>query len=262
MGDVVYRSVSQLKQYRECPHAYYLSRVVRAWQRPAAWLPQGTAVHTVAERVERSGRTMSLEDAQELFRAEYAAEVEKLTAHTPNFNVWFASGPYAGERDVERRWGIGQEQVARYLAYCLRAPDEKPWTTPDGTLAVELGFVITLDGVAIRGYIDNVYWCPRRRALIVRDVKTGRLPGDPFQLAVYGVAVTELYGEPVRHGDYWMAQSGKPTYPYDLSDWSRDRVAEEFGELDRSIRAEDWTPKPDPDTCGRCSVASACPFAA
>ncbi|MBM7771950.1 putative RecB family exonuclease [Actinokineospora baliensis] len=260
---VHYRSVSQYRQYfGECPHAYYLSRVVKAWQRPAAWLPQGTAVHAAIEAYERSGRLLTVDQAQDVFRESYAAEVNASTAHTPNLSFWSRSGPYDGERDIERRYGLGLEQVARYLSYCEGAgAEETPWVTPDGTLAVELGFVIELGGVWVRGYIDNVYKHPRRTSLTVRDAKTGRLPGDPFQLGVYALAIEEVYDHEARFGDYWMAQSGKATFPYDLKEWTKPRLTEMFGELDAAITAEDWTPRPDPASCGRCSVSSACPFA-
>src|SRR5262249_30789572 len=52
-------------------HSYYLARVKKAWQKPAAWLPQGSAVYEAAEAWERSGRTMSVEQAQDVFRESY-----------------------------------------------------------------------------------------------------------------------------------------------------------------------------------------------
>ena len=58
------RSVSQAQLYLDdlggCAYRYYLSRVIRVWDRPAAWLPQGTAVHGAAEWWERGGRKASL----------------------------------------------------------------------------------------------------------------------------------------------------------------------------------------------------------
>src|SRR3954469_19163368 len=98
MTDV--RSYSQLGAYDRCPYMYYLERVEKVWQRPAAWLPMGTAVHEAAERWELSGRTMSLEEAQQIFRDAYVRETNKYLDDTPNANHWFRSGPYKGPEDI------------------------------------------------------------------------------------------------------------------------------------------------------------------
>jgi putative RecB family exonuclease len=281
---VDYRSVSQVKQWDTCPYQYWLQRRERAWQRPAAWLPQGTAVHKAAEVWELSERTMSLEDAQDTFRDEYVSEVGRMCAETPNLEYWFASGPYGGQADLERRFSIGLQQVGRYLDY-YQGPgaDEVMWRTPEGTPAVELSFDIDLDGVRVRGYIDAVPMVkpiiekPKSRSKkdlaeyaealagakarpIPRDNKTGNMPGDDFQLGVYDVALEDQYGIKADEGDYWMGKSGKPTFPYDLSRWTRQAVTEKFKQVDAEIRAEKFDPKPDEKKCNFCPVATACEF--
>src|SRR5262245_56662136 len=116
---VTYRSISQVKQYLPemggCPYSYYLARRLRAWDRPAAWLPMGTAVHKGVEEYEKSGRTMDLEQAQLLYRQSYVDSVNKMLSTTPNLDFWFSSGPYLGEADIERRFSIGEGQVEKYL---------------------------------------------------------------------------------------------------------------------------------------------------
>lgn len=151
-----YRSVSQLNQYTRCPHSYYLARIAMAWQRPAAWLAQGSAVHAVLEARERSGREMSLEEAQELFKEEYAKEANEALAITPNTDWWSASGPYRGDEDLERRFHIGLEQIEKYFAWTDAHPEEEIWTAPDGTPAIELEFDIDLEGIPVRGFIDAI----------------------------------------------------------------------------------------------------------
>src|SRR5690606_11056717 len=112
-----------------------------------------------------------------------------------------------------------------------------------------------LDGVRMRGYIDLVLQD------LVRDVKTGALPGDTFQLAVYSVALEEQFGHKVSRGDYWMGKSGKPTMPYDLPNVSRQEIVYCVHAADEGIRAGEFDPKPSPDNCRRCTVATSCPFA-
>lgn len=255
----VHRSVSQYNQYEKCPLAYKLERIDKVWSRPAAWLPQGSAVHEAAEMWERSGRSMTLEEAQDVFRESYEREVSKYTENTPNFDYWFASGPYKGEADIERRYGIGLGQVEKYIDWYTAHPDEVIWVSPDGTPGIELGFDIDLDGVLVRGFIDAVI--EHEGKVIVRDNKTGNSPGDDFQLGVYSVALAETYDiEPPMEGDYWMGRSGKPTIPYKIGEWTRERVTEAFHELEENIQAERFDPKPEPSKCNFCSVALSCPL--
>jgi putative RecB family exonuclease len=257
------RSVSQLNQYTRCPQAYKLGRIDKVWARPAAWLPQGTAFHAAAELHEvwlSYGMPLSLEEAQDIYRWFYAEGINDLTTETPNFEWWFWSGPYGGERDVERRYHIGLEQVEKFMAW-RECPGQEIWVTPDGQPAIELAFKIELDGILVRGFIDAVVVVDGQ--LRVRDYKTGNTPGDDFQLGVYALAVEVLFGVRPLTGDYFMAgkkgKAAKTTAPYDLSHWSRETVTARFHEVEARIQAGDFEPDPEPSKCGFCDVSYHCP---
>lgn len=259
MGDP--RSVSQYNQYERCPHAYYLSRKEQAWRRPAAWLAQGVAFHEVAELWKKAGEEFTLEDAREAFQTAYAREINEACALTPNLEFWFASGPHRGEQDIARRWAIGLEQVEKFDRWIADHPDEVIWIAPDGTPGIELSFDIELDNVRVRGFIDAVLQM-EDGSLLVRDYKTGNSPGDDFQLATYKIAVEELADVEVTTGEYWMAKTGKPTKPFDLTKWTREEITRMFRELDENIEAERFDPKPERQKCRVCDVASSCDYAA
>lgn len=263
MTDLPLRSVSQLNQYVRCPQAYKLGRIDKVWSRPAAWLPQGTAFHAVAEEFERrmwAGKPMTLEEAKDMFSEQYSIGIETLTDLTPNFDWWFWSGPYNGERDVERRYEIGLEQVRKFYLWRI-SPGQEVWVTPDGKPAIELDFAIELDGIIVRGFIDAVVVVDGE--LRVRDYKTGNSPGDDFQLGVYSVAIEAMYGVKPPAGDYFMVgkKGANPRIsgPYDLSHWTRDVVAQRFAEVEERIQAGDFTPDPEPGKCGFCDVNYHCP---
>lgn len=268
----IYRSVSQYNQYVRCPQAYKLDRIDRVWKRPAAWLPQGLAVHEAIEAWEKSNRTMPLAEVQKIYSEAYDRYSNESCKETPNFAFWSRSGPYAGATDVRRRYGIGMEQVAKYLTWYEEHPEEKVWVAPDGKPAIELDFDVNLDGVWLRGFIDAVVELPGLAGdnddgspepeLRVRDAKTGKTPGDDFQLAVYAVVLQELYGIDILSGDYWMGQIGKPTKkPYPLDDWPREKVVEAFEWLNEQVAAERFDPLPEPDKCRFCDVSNSCEFA-
>src|SRR5690606_13146666 len=201
---------------------------------------------------------MTEEQALELYAEKFAEHTSSYTETTPNFDYWARSGPYAGEADLERRFLLGQEQVRRYIAWRTTHPEEQVWVTDDGTLGSELPFEVDLDGILVRGYIDLVLKGAGDEA-IVRDTKTGNMPGDIFQLATYGVAVGIQYGTMVSTGEYWMGKTGKPTFPYDLTEWTRERVTEEFHELEDNLQAGNFPADPEPSKCMFCDVNTSCP---
>lgn len=253
-------SHSQYAEYVACPYRFYLHRVLRAPERPASWLSQGLAVHESVEAYERSQRTLSLEDTHDVFRESYAKHTNRMAKEWPRFDTWFPSGPYKGAADVERRYTLGLDQVSRYVDYVQANPEETVWTTPDGEPAIELGCEVDLGNVRVRGYIDQVIQGPN--GPVVRDVKTGRQPGNHFQLAIYAVMIHLQYGTDISTGDYWMGVTGKPTFEYSLGEWTVDAVTAEFEWLDRQIQAERFEPTPDERTCRFCPVRAECSFSA
>ncbi|AXC33713.1 Cas4 exonuclease [Mycobacterium phage Mryolo] len=254
------RSVSQLSQFDKCPFSWKLARHERVWKRPAAWLQQGTGVHAVAEKYMLSklaGSPLTREECYEIFKAEYADGINEATEETPNLGWWFASGRYRGQEDIERRWDIGLQQVDKTLDWIDNHQSLEVWHTPDGTPGIELAIEFELDGIEIRGYIDAVLVLDGE--VLVVDWKTGLKPGDDFQLAVYALALKQLYGVEITRGVYFMAKTGRPTYPYDLTDWTREKISARFHEMERKLEAGDFTPKPGA-SCARCDVALSCEY--
>lgn len=261
------RSVSQLKEYMDelggCAHKYFLNRVVRAWDMPAAWFPQGLAVHEAAEFWERSNRSVERNDVLEKYRDSYRYHWKKLAETTPNLNYWFPSWKYVGWDDLTRRAFKGEEQINRYIDYYEKFPFEMPWITPDGQLAIELRFDMVLDKVKVIGYIDQVIeWFESSPThLRLRDIKTGKNPGDTLQLKVYDLAIEKKYGVEIREGDYFTLEKKKPSKMYDLTVMSELQVTELFGKMNEGVVAEEFEPSPSPEKCRMCPVRAACQFA-
>lgn len=261
------RSVSQLTQYQACPYRYYLVRVARYWQRPAAWTGMGTAVHSALEEWERSGRTIGLEGAQAVFRKTYAEEINAQLSKTPNMAVWSWSGPrYDGETDVERRWGVGLEHVERLIEFYStgQGANHVLWQPPiPYKPALEMHFVVDIGGVKVQGYIDRVDVLEEDNdALELRpvDYKSGSKPGELIQLRTYALVLEQEYGANVRDGAFLMSKDGKfKLHSLEEAD-SIDEVASQFVELDENIKAEKFDATPSPEVCGRCDVNFACPF--
>lgn len=249
------RSVSQVTQYEQCGYKYYLARVMKVWQRPAAWSPMGTAVHAAAEAWEESGRKISRRDVHIKFNEVYDAEINRSAQTTPNWECWSASGPYRGQEDTERRWKVGHEHVDRLLDV-YEARDDVVWTTSDGKLALELPFNCRIGSIQVRGFIDRVDVLSDG-SLDPIDYKTGAKAGEPFQLASYAFVLRQEYDAVVDDGAFFMSKTGKFVRP-GLAD--EDEVIGRFEAMDAGVKAERFDPNPSPDLCRMCDVNFACPF--
>lgn len=258
------RSPSQVGDMQRCPHMYWLKRIERVTQRPAAWLPQGTAVHSAAEAFEKSGRLLTPDQLEEVYTDSYDAESNKFCEAWPDIDSWSASGPYAAREDITRRHGIGLQMVDKYVEWTRKNPGYIPYVIgPDGERAIELDLHGEFWGVPVNGKVDIVYYNTELKALRVVDWKTGNKPGDSFQLGTYGDLIRQAYGEIITVGYYWMGKTGNLTRAsYDLTEWTYDALGEVYESVDNQINAGDFPADPEPDKCWSCSVNHACTFRA
>ncbi|MGK5496378.1 RecB family exonuclease [Streptomyces sp. URMC 125] len=250
------RSVSQVEQFEKCAYRFYLSRVERTTPRPAAWAIQGTAFHQAAEVYEESGRVLSADDVVQHFSDTYGKLINEALDREPDLTRWLSAGRPAGE-DIEKRYVIGQEQTARYVQW---AQENQPniWTTPSGKSALELYFKVELNGVQVRGYIDQLTVEPDD-SLRVRDLKTGSTKSR-FQLEVYKVAVEKTYDVPVNRGDWYLAKSGGLSRVVRLDKVRDEEVAKRFEVMDQAVKRGDFPASPSYE-CRFCDVSHACSFA-
>jgi putative RecB family exonuclease len=261
----VWRSWSQLNEYNECGYRYYLKRIAKdsngdqIWQRPAAWTVQGTAVHIAAEVWEKSDRILTDEEVTTIYTEAYWDQINERLEDTPNYSEWFASGPYRGFTDIDRRYKIGLDQIQSYLEFYRNdSPMDIPITI-NGSMAIEIPAEGLIGSVPVRGVIDGIM--ETDSGLRVRDIKTGKRLGDPMQLKIYQELIIQNFGIKIRFGDFWSGQTGVTTPVADLDALSLDDLTSEFQRLEEGINSERFDPKPSP-ACAMCDVQHACPFAA
>lgn len=247
------RSVSQVQQYEECGWRYKLARIDLVPQRPAAWFHHGSAFHAAAEAVERSGRTMSAEEAVQCFSDEYVNLTDKGLDKEPDTDRWLSATGTGGE-DIERRYALGQEQTRRYVEWALEAQPDI-WMTPSGKYALELPFTVEIGGVTVRGFIDQLV-AENDDTLRVRDLKTGSMKSR-FQLETYKVAVEKIYNAGVNKGDWYLAKKGGLSRVVKLDQVTDEEVGERYAAMDAAVKRGDYPARPG-FHCQFCDVSHAC----
>ncbi|MFF0481088.1 RecB family exonuclease [Streptomyces sp. NPDC004435] len=253
-----HRSVSQYQGFVRCGEAYRLEKIAKAPQNQAGWFIQGTAYHEAVERWEKSYRAYGPEVMADWFEEAWEREYAKAVAIEPDISRWLTGGMTKPETDLKRRRERGRDQVEAYFEYAIEAP-ERIWEPIEGQPAIELSFSLDLDGIEVKGFIDQVVEYPDGH-LRVRDLKTGtKLPDTAFQLAIYDHAVNAMFGEKPGFGDYFMAKNNAPTDPWNLQDYSLEKVTRWFRNMDKAVRLGLFLPNPG-DACRTCTVRRFCDF--
>lgn len=252
------RSVSQTEQYLDkCAWQYKLKRIDRVVARPAAWSHQGTAFHSAAEALERSERTMTEEEAVQLFSDQYSALVNKSMRQEPNLDWWMTANKKPAGEDIADRYALGQQQVRDYVKWSNINKPSFAVVEVKGEMKVglELGFNVELGGIKVRGFIDQLF--PDK----VRDLKTGSTK-SPFQLQTYKVAAEKQWGLKINKGDWYLGKTGKlsPVKGLDLSAVTEQEVAAKYVEMDQGVKAGNYPANPSTWNCNFCDVSHACTF--
>jgi putative RecB family exonuclease len=258
----LHRSASQLTSFSKCPRAFYLERIKKVSQLPAAWSIQGTAFHVAVEAWERSRRSLAAGDVQDVFYTAYDHGIEEATERQPDTRLWLRGGRRSTQTDIELRREAGIDQVLNYMEY-VRTEPLLPMELPNGQPATEVGFRTTVSGIVIVGYIDLVLENLLTGEVRVRDLKTGaKAPYTPIQLVLYRRGLRDTLHVDAPTGDFYMARETAPRL-VELDEFS-DELLEEWvvgmhvGE--RAMHEADaYPPNPSSDNCWSCAVRHHCP---
>lgn len=165
-------------------------------------------------------------------------------------------------------WAVeGETMLGRYV---IERINELPrgWRRLE---AVELGFLIDVEGVPFKGFIDQVWAVlqdegPMRAGdVLIDDLKSGRMAPSRQQLGRYAQALLRQWqaDKPISSriwGRFWDARKGAWSDPIDLlADYSEDALALDVLGTDSLKRSGAFLPR-ETTFCGGCSVKHACPI--
>ncbi|MFF4019974.1 RecB family exonuclease [Streptomyces sp. NPDC001843] len=253
-------SHSARETLERCAKQYFLTRVVKAPQRPALWLAGGSAVHEATENYDLLHFADMAEDFQaaDVWNAFFDAQLAEAREKEENENLWRKSATEPIE--VWRRMGL--QFVQAYVDWRERSPWEI-WTTPDGFPAIELDVSGKLPGcpVEIKAYLDRVFWDPVLKKLVIVDLKTGkRAPKNADQFGTYRALLKAKYDVDADMGVPFMNRRAALGKPYDLTEYTPELVGDVYGEAWSAIQdymAAGSFPA-DTSDCFLCDVKAAC----
>lgn len=262
-------SVSQIETLASCGMKYKLQRLDGEQEVPAWWNVGGTAFHATIEAWERGradGREWGSGATREYFSQALEDGAEAVeTSSGIRRRDWRA----ANKGTENGAWWAdkGAEMVNSYvLAHTFPNSVDMcgELLIKIGAPCLELPFSVTIAGVEIKGFIDQVRVLElpgEGSVILVRDLKAGKsTPGGSFQLGVYAQALRQQYGITLpMMGEYWMARKGEATVPVDLDKyWPPHAIAYQVTMAQRQRQAGIFAPSPS-TFCGACGVSEACP---
>lgn len=254
-------SYSALTDYVSCGEKFRLARIERVPQGPAVWFAGGTAVHEAVEAYEHClhngiDPTAAATTARTAFTEALVRELEA----EPEGAEWQVGGrktKQAPRGEDFAWWRVnGLDMVANYIRWRNASPLTL-WVTPEGSLAAEVGFNVTLPGdIPYVGKIDLIMQDPAGN-LVVIDVKTGQRVPVEDQLGTYAVAMEMTWGIRPSYGAYYMARQGSLSGLVGLDHFSIDRLGRWARDTRKGIEAGVFLPHRT-GLCNTCSVRDHC----
>ncbi len=206
-------SYSSVNTFDRCPKQFQLGRVMNAWETPAVYFALGTAVHESTEAIDR-GESADFVDI-------YYREISEGLLREPDINKWLCGGSDGPLAAAELALETGPRCIENWKGFTSEV-----FQVTD----IELDVTARLPGMWIptKGFIDRVGTHDDHGDMII-DIKAGKnKPKDKGkQLKNYASLLAASTGQVITKGAYYMAQEGKMSKVYDLSDSTPETLGSE-----------------------------------
>ena len=253
-------SYSKMSTYTDCPEQFRLV-VVEELSDSVGWYHAGgTAVHALTEAIDiHAFGGDPPKDFNHYFDAAIA-ETEELYPDRPKAE-WLTTGKGAATEN-ETWWRNAGPGLAAVWTRWLNSSPYVIWVTPEGEPAIELETNSMFGSVPSKGIIDRILVRQDMdiqdpaTPLGVVDLKTGKPPKGPTQLATYGEACQQL-GWNARWGGYFMIKAGV-LLPHDLTGLTGPKIVYEYEQAWRGIKAKVFPAHPSGLCKNHCGVSQYC----
>lgn len=248
-------SYSQVDTLLSCGEKYRLTRIVGVAEDPAWWFIGGSAVHHASELYDL-GQTDATAD--ELWAAGLAHEMKDVPEGANIRSAGRASKEWPNGEDGPWWEANGPKLVQSWIDWRAQNPNLLVAELPGGVPGVEVAVgALTVDGVALKGYIDRVFTDRETGDMLIVDLKTGRYaPPSSLQMDFYRYALNQTLGIDARFGGFWMARTGVISKIHDL--WrSIDDISDMLRKARMIIDNELFIPHLT-SMCNSCGVKQHC----
>ncbi len=234
-------SFSELETYLDCPERYRLRHVVGVPAAPHHALTYGSAMHQAVAAFHlsrRAGKPLTEEQLFQVFE-----------------RAWSSEGFLSREHE-EHRYAAGRAALTRFR--------ETQLASVDTVVAVERPFTVDLDGVNVRGRMDQIDRTAEGAVVVdykssdVREqAKADAKARDSLQLQVYALAHESEHGTlPAKVQLHFLDSGLVGTATPDAKKLAKAQSRLVGAAID--IREGKFQPKPDAITCGYCPYRQIC----
>lgn len=246
LGMITHLSYSSLTTWERCGKQFELGRIVKAEPIPAVYFVAGTAVHKATENHDRGNPEQSWKDL-------FYSGVEEALVTEPNVHEWMSGGSELDPDDCDKWMELGPLCISNWKTFVSTEFDvDKRDIECDVTT-----YLPGLD-IPVKGFIDRTGFHKKHGHMII-DIKAGRnTPKDKgMQLGIYSALYEHKFGIRINKGAYYMAREGRLSRPYDLSDYTIEKVAGIFRATALKIGAGRYPAKQE-FTCRFCDQRLNC----
>ncbi len=241
-------SYSSMSTYEQCPLKWKLHYVDKVPELPKPYFSFGKVMHDVMEYfyMEKEGGKIK----GPRFEAPSVDELLRYYA-----DIWTSEG-YADAKEEENYRSLGEKIIGEY--HSTHAPSFRM------PVATEHFFMLDIEGVKVRGYIDRVDRIDEDSVAIL-DYKTSKNPFSlPYvkgneQLALYQMAFEELHGKRVERLSLYHLRSNMDFSVGRRPDSMIDALRSKIVRIAESIENEGFEPKKS-NLCAYCDYQHLCPY--
>jgi hypothetical protein len=239
-------SYSSVNTFDRCPKQFELGRIMNAQPLPAVYFALGTAVHEVTEEIDRG-----FSGADSSFVDKYYREISEGLQLEPDISKWLAGGSDGPLAAAELALETGPRCIENWKGFTSEV-----FQVTD----IELDVTCRLPGMYLKtkGFVDRVGEHEEHGTMII-DIKTGKTkPKDKGkQLGDYAALLAASTGQVITKGAYYMAQEGRLSKVYDLSEHTPESLGSANIDKLREMNRSDFEAKVE-YTCRFCTQQLNC----
>jgi CRISPR/Cas system-associated exonuclease Cas4 (RecB family) len=198
---------------------------------------------------------MSLLDDWTLWWKE--TEKERKEYDLTDTSNWRVASPRRNPEDGDWWFTNGYKFYENWVNWRKANPHMQIARVGENTIGIELEMAPKVNGVAVKMFIDRLFFDAIKGEYAIVDLKTGKTtPGSSLQLAFYAYGLRKTYDIQVNTGYYWMARKGELSEPFNLADMTDDKIELLVTMFDKARKENLFLP--NFNSCNMCGYSAVC----